>query len=131
MENLTKRYGDHTVLNKVDLEINRGDRIAVVGVNGAGKSTLSRILAGTEGFDEGTLRLGERVAIAYFAQHQAAQLDPEKTVLELAGDGTERTISGALHLGGFLFRGTSCQEGMGLSGARKTVWQWRASFCCR
>ncbi len=122
MENLTKRYGDHTVLNKVDLEINRGDRIAVVGVNGAGKSTLSRILAGTEGFDEGTLRLGERVAIAYFAQHQAAQLDPEKTVLELAEEtASERTISRVRSiLGGFLFTGDEVfKKAKVLSGGEK------------
>jgi ATP-binding cassette subfamily F protein 3 len=122
MKGLTKRYGDHTVLNKVDLEINRGDRIAVVGVNGAGKSTLSRILAGTEGFEEGSLKLGERVAIAYFAQHQASQLDPEKTVLELAEEtASEKTISRVRSiLGGFLFTGDEVfKKAKVLSGGEK------------
>jgi ATP-binding cassette subfamily F protein 3 len=122
MENLIKRYGDHTVLNKVDLEINRGDRIAVVGVNGAGKSTLSRILAGTEGFDEGTLKLGDRVSIAYFAQHQASQLDPEKSVLELAEEtASEKTMPRVRAiLGGFLFTGNEVfKKAKVLSGGEK------------
>jgi ATP-binding cassette subfamily F protein 3 len=122
MENLIKRYGDHTVLNKVDLEINRGDRIAVVGVNGAGKSTLSRILAGTEGFDEGTLKLGDRVSIAYFAQHQASQLDPEKSVLELAEEtASEKTMPRVRAiLGGFLFTGDEVfKKAKVLSGGEK------------
>ena len=107
IDRLTKRYGDHTVLNRVDLEISRGDRIAVVGVNGAGKSTLSRIMAGVEGFEEGTRVLGEKVNISYFAQHQASTLDPEKTVLELASEGaSERMMSRVRSiLGSFLFCG--------------------------
>ena len=122
VEGLIKRYGDHTVLNKVDLEISRGDRIAVVGVNGAGKSTLSRIIAGTEGYDEGLLKFGERVNVAYFAQHQAALLDPEKTVLELASEGVSEKMAPRVRsvLGGFLFSGDEVfKKARVLSGGEK------------
>jgi len=122
LEGLVKRYGDHTVLNKVDLEVVRGDRIAVVGVNGAGKSTLSRIMAGTEGFDEGTMKIGERVNIAYFAQHQAGQLDPEKSVLEIASEGVSEKMAPRVRsiLGGFLFSGSEVfKKAKVLSGGEK------------
>jgi ATP-binding cassette subfamily F protein 3 len=107
MEGLVKKYGDHVVLNKVDLEISRGDRIAVVGVNGAGKSTLSRILAGVEGYDSGVMKIGDRVNVSYFAQHQATMLDPEKNVLELASEGAAEKMRGRVRsiLGSFLFSG--------------------------
>jgi ATP-binding cassette, subfamily F, member 3 len=107
LKGLVKRYGDHTVLNNVDLDISRGDRIAVVGVNGAGKSTLSRVLAGVEGYEGGDLKIGDRVKVAYFAQHQASQLNPEKTVLEVASDGIAEKMQGRVRsiLGSFLFCG--------------------------
>jgi ATP-binding cassette subfamily F protein 3 len=107
MEGLVKRYGDHVVLNKVDLEISRGDRIAVVGVNGAGKSTLSRVLAGVEPFEGGVMKIGDRVNVAYFAQHQAAELDPDKSVLETAEETASEKMRPRVRgiLGGFLFSG--------------------------
>jgi ATP-binding cassette subfamily F protein 3 len=81
-----KAYGDIKVFRGLDLRIDRGDRIAVVGVNGAGKSTLARILAGTEAIDAGTRETGTNTVIGYFAQHQAEELDPEKTVLDEVED---------------------------------------------
>ena len=80
--NVTKRYGDLTVFDRFNFHIDKGDRIAVVGVNGAGKSTLARLLAGIESFQEGERKVGINTVLAYFAQHQADELDPAKTALE-------------------------------------------------
>ena len=65
----------------MDLRIDKGDRIAIVGVNGAGKSTLVRILAGVEPFQEGERDVGVNTVIGYFAQHQAEELNPANDVL--------------------------------------------------
>jgi len=107
MEKLVKRYGDHVVLDRVDLHIARGDRIAVVGVNGSGKSTLARVIAGVESFEEGACVLGERVNVAYFAQDQASQLDPEKCVLDTAYETAAEPMRPRVRdiLGSFLFSG--------------------------
>jgi ATP-binding cassette subfamily F protein 3 len=75
-------YGAHTVLNGVDLAIERGERIALVGANGAGKSTLMRLLAGTELPLAGCREEGAGLVLAYFAQDQALTLDPQLTALE-------------------------------------------------
>ena len=81
IEGLRKAYGDLEVFNGLDLRIEKGDRIAVVGVNGAGKSTLARILAGVEPYQEGTRDVGVNTVIGYFAQHQAEELNPDNEVL--------------------------------------------------
>ncbi|MCR5183381.1 MAG: ABC-F family ATP-binding cassette domain-containing protein [Opitutales bacterium] len=104
---VAKSYGTLKVFNKVDLQIERGERIAVVGVNGAGKSTLIRMLSGEEVLSAGTRTVGNNVVISYFAQHQAKELDPTKTVLETVNDvavGLGNTKLRSL-LGAFLFRG--------------------------
>ena len=80
--NLHKAYGDNVVFDGLDLRIDHGDRIAVVGVNGAGKSTLARIMAGTEPYQEGEVESGINTVVGYFAQSQADELDPQNTVLE-------------------------------------------------
>ncbi len=77
-----KSYGDIHVFEGLTLRIDKGDRIAVVGVNGAGKSTLARILAGEEPINAGQREVGVNTVIGYFAQQQAENLDPTKTVLE-------------------------------------------------
>ena len=82
LQNVSKSYGEVQVFNGLDFHIEKGDRLAVVGVNGAGKSTLARILAGVEPFQEGERALGINTVLAYFAQQQADELDPNKTVLE-------------------------------------------------
>lgn len=78
---LDKAYDDLQVFKGLDLRIEKGDRIAVVGVNGAGKSTLVRILAGVEPFQAGKREVGVNSVIGYFAQHQAEELNPENNVL--------------------------------------------------
>jgi ATP-binding cassette subfamily F protein 3 len=82
IKNLHKAYGDNVIFDGLDLRIDKGDRIAVVGVNGAGKSTLARIMAGVEPFQSGEVETGINTVIGYFAQSQADELDPNNTVLE-------------------------------------------------
>ncbi len=79
---LEKAYGDNVIFDGLDLRIDKGDRIAVVGVNGAGKSTLARIMAGIEVYQGGTVDKGINTVLGYFAQSQAEELNPANTVLE-------------------------------------------------
>ncbi|MBL6919268.1 MAG: ABC-F family ATP-binding cassette domain-containing protein [Puniceicoccaceae bacterium] len=79
---LHKAYGDNVIFDGLDLRIDKGDRIAVVGVNGAGKSTLARIMAGTEPYQSGEVEKGINTVLGYFAQSQADELDPNNSVLE-------------------------------------------------
>ena len=107
IENLRKSYDELEVFTGLDLRIEKGDRIAVVGVNGAGKSTLVRILAGVEPFQEGTRDVGVNTVIGYFAQHQAEELNPENDVLteveEVLHDNPDANPRAAL--GALLFSG--------------------------
>ena len=82
ISDLHKAYGDNVIFDGLDLRIDKGDRIAVVGVNGAGKSTLARIMAGTEPYQSGDVEKGINTVIGYFAQSQADELDPNNSVLE-------------------------------------------------
>ncbi len=75
-------YGDLSVLEGVELEIERGERVALVGANGAGKSTMMRLLAGVESPRQGQHEEGHNLIMAYFAQDQARTLDQKLTVLE-------------------------------------------------
>ncbi len=85
-EDVAKRYGSLEVFKDVDFLIERGDRVALVGVNGAGKSTLIKLLAGAEPLSEGEYRLGHNVQPDYFAQDQYKELDPDGRLLDdLAG----------------------------------------------
>ncbi|PWN05321.1 ribosomal protection-like ABC-F family protein [Rhodohalobacter mucosus] len=105
--NLVKRYGDNTVFNGIDYEVERGDKIAVVGPNGAGKSTLIRILAGIEPITSGKREAGYNVTAGYFAQHQAEELNPANTALDEMKDAGTRESETRLRtiLGCFLFTG--------------------------
>lgn len=80
-EGIQKSYGDRTMLHDVNLYLERGDKVGVVGVNGTGKSTLLRILAGVEESDRGTVSLAPGVRLEYVPQNPA--LNMEDTVLEL------------------------------------------------
>ena len=107
IEGLRKAYDDLEVFNGLDLRIEKGDRIAVVGVNGAGKSTLARILAGVEPFQDGVRDVGVNTVIGYFAQHQAEELNPDNEVLaeveEVLHDNPDANPRAAL--GALLFSG--------------------------
>src|SRR5205814_7289370 len=76
-----KAYGDNVVYAGVDVAVERGERLALVGENGAGKSTLLKILAGVLPFERGERTLGAHVAVHYYAQHQLDALVPARTVL--------------------------------------------------
>ncbi|MEY3397615.1 MAG: hypothetical protein RL220_209 [Bacteroidota bacterium] len=106
-EGLSKSYGDLHLFANLDMMINRGEKIALVGKNGVGKTTLLKILVGSESHGTGNITPGHGVKLGYFAQNQAALLDGEKTVFETIDDeaaGEMRTKVRGL-LGAFLFRG--------------------------
>jgi len=108
---LSKAFGEKKVLQGVNLELVRGEKIAFVGQNGQGKSTLAKILVG-ELESEGKVRLGHNVEIGYFAQNQATYLDGNQTVLEAAEDAAtpeNRTKVRDL-LGAFLFPGEAVDK---------------------
>jgi ATP-binding cassette subfamily F protein 3 len=93
------------VFGNVGFMIERGDRIALVGVNGAGKSTLIKLLAGTEKVTRGEYRLGHNVEADYFAQDQYKELDPDARILDDLGDASPGSGETELRslLGCFLF----------------------------
>jgi ATP-binding cassette subfamily F protein 3 len=106
LERLTKAYGNHTVLQDLDLLIERGSKIAFVGQNGQGKTTLAKILVG-ELKATGSCRLGHNVQLGYFAQNQAETLEGHKTVLDTMIDAANEQTRPKVRdiLGAFLFRG--------------------------
>jgi ATP-binding cassette subfamily F protein 3 len=118
-----KAYGDKLVLDGIDLHIERGDRVALVAPNGAGKSTLMRMLAGAEAPDSGTRDEGHQVVMQYFAQDEAAKLDPSLTVYETLEAGSPVNMVPAIRtiLGGFLFSGDDVyKKAAVLSGGERT-----------
>ena len=82
LQDVRKAFDTNEVLKGATLEIHRGDRVALVGPNGCGKSTLLQVLAGRVVTDDGTMELGEKVVLHYFAQHVLESLTPGRTVLE-------------------------------------------------
>jgi ATP-binding cassette, subfamily F, member 3 len=123
LQGIAKVYGDNVVLDKVDVHVERGDRIALVAPNGAGKSTLMRMLAGAEAPDRGTRREGHQVVMQYFAQDEANRLDPTRTVTEvMAADSPVAMVPMIRNiLGGFLFSGDDIYKRAGvLSGGERT-----------
>jgi ATP-binding cassette subfamily F protein 3 len=118
-----KAYGAKMVLDGVNLHIERGDRIALVGHNGAGKSTLMRLLSAEEAPDAGTRAEGHQVVMQYFAQDEATRLDPTLTVYETLSAGSPHTMVPMIRniLGGFLFSGDDVYKKAGvLSGGERT-----------
>jgi ATP-binding cassette, subfamily F, member 3 len=123
LKGASKAYGALKVFEKVDLHIERGDRIALVGPNGAGKSTLMRLLSGEEAPDDGQRTLGHQVVIEYFAQDEATRLEPTLTVYETLETGSPADMVPAIRnlLGGFLFSGDDIYKKAGvLSGGERT-----------
>tara|TARA_B100002052_G_scaffold195406_2_gene178151 strand:- start:3276 stop:5207 length:1932 start_codon:yes stop_codon:yes gene_type:complete len=104
IEDASKSYSDLQVLNKINLEIVRGDKIAFVGKNGEGKSTLAKMIANEINYD-GKINLGYQVSMGYYAQNQADFLDENLTVLETienaSNDDTIEKVRSIL--GSFLF----------------------------
>ncbi|MFM2020182.1 MAG: hypothetical protein RL718_763, partial [Actinomycetota bacterium] len=120
--NLSKSYGSLEIFTAVDLAIDRGSKVVVIGLNGAGKTTLLRILAGVDQPDTGQIEPGHGLKIGYFAQEHET-LDTNKTVLQnmlyaapQLGETDARKV-----LGSFLFTGDDVQKPAGvLSGGEKT-----------
>src|SRR6202789_2254832 len=119
---LAKNYGPKQVLEDVSFTIERGDRIALVGVNGAGKSTLIRMLSGMEPPSSGTLKLGHNVTAEYFAQDQYKVLDGNARMLDDMSNTAPRVPTTDLRslLGCFLFSGDDVFKPLGvLSGGER------------
>jgi ATP-binding cassette subfamily F protein 3 len=104
-KDLGKSYGPKHVFSGANFVIERGDRIALVGVNGAGKSTLIKLLAGSEPPTAGELRLGHNADVDYFAQDQYKALDPNARMLDDLFEAAPRSTQTELRslLGCFLF----------------------------
>jgi len=122
IKGLTKNYGSLEVFSGVDLAIDRGSRVVVLGLNGAGKTTLLRLIAGAEPMDSGHLEPGHGLKIGYFAQEHDT-LDPAATVWEnirhAAPDTGEQELRSLL--GAFMFIGPQLDQQAGtLSGGEKT-----------
>jgi ATPase subunit of ABC transporter with duplicated ATPase domains len=121
-EGLSKSYGSLEVFTDVDLAIDRGSRVVILGLNGAGKTTLMRLLAGIEDPDTGEVVPGHGLKIGYYAQEHET-LDPARTVLENMRSAAPDTAEVELRriLGSFLFSGDDVDEPAAvLSGGEKT-----------
>jgi ATP-binding cassette subfamily F protein 3 len=120
---LDKSYDGNPIYRGLNVELRRGERIALVGPNGAGKSTLLKLLAGVLPFEKGERRLGHNVTLAYYAQHQLELLNPENTVLDEITDAApleEQSFLRAI-LGRFLFSGDDAKKKVAvLSGGEKS-----------
>ncbi len=104
-KDVSKSYGEKFVFGGADFVIERGDRVALVGVNGAGKSTLIKLLAGTEPLSTGSYTLGYNTTPDYFAQDQYKELDPDARMLDDIAQAAPRSTQTELRslLGCFLF----------------------------
>ncbi|HYJ69095.1 MAG TPA: ABC-F family ATP-binding cassette domain-containing protein [Nocardioidaceae bacterium] len=121
-EGLSKSYGSLEVFTDVDLAIDRGSRVVILGLNGAGKTTLLRLLAGVEEPDTGTVVPGHGLKVGYYAQEHET-LDPRRTVLENMRSAAPDVPEVELRriLGSFLFTGDDVDKPAGvLSGGEKT-----------
>ncbi len=119
---VSKSYGDLLVLDDIDFDIERGEKVAFVGKNGEGKTTLARMIMQELNYD-GELKIGHQVKIGYFAQNQAERLDEKLTVFETVdkvATGDVRTKVRDL-LGAFLFSGEDVDKKVSvLSGGERT-----------
>src|SRR5947207_4763794 len=123
LKHARKAYGPLVVFDNVDLHIERGDRIALVGPNGVGKSTLMRMLSGEEAPDSGERVEGHHMVMQYFAQDEATRMDPAPTVYETLASGSPNDMVPAIRniLGGFLFSGDDVYKPVRvLSGGERT-----------
>ncbi len=127
MKNIFKSYNDLEVLNKINLEINKGEKIAFVGKNGEGKTTLAKIAVNVIDF-KGRTELGYNVKIGYYAQNQVDFLDPDKTVLQTIEEAINEDTKLKVRdiLGSFLFSNDDVDKKISvLSGGERA----RVSLC--
>ena len=123
LKHVAKSYGQHVVYQDLNLVLERGDRVAIVGINGAGKTTLLRMLAGVLPFERGQRVLGHNMTMAYFAQYYIESLNPYNSIIEelrsVAPDEHEQRLRGLA--GAFLFSGEDVTKRISvLSGGEKT-----------
>jgi len=123
LKHVRKAYGDLVVFKDLNLHVERGDRIALVGHNGAGKSTLMRMLSGEEQPDHGERLEGHNLVMQYFAQDEATRMDPNPTVHDTLSSGSAMHMVPMIRniLGGFLFSGDDIYKKVKvLSGGERT-----------
>jgi sulfate-transporting ATPase len=124
-DHLSKGYGDRLLIDDLSFKLPRGGIVGVIGPNGAGKTTLVRMVTGQEKPDQGTLRVGETVRLAYVDQSRDA-LDPGKTAWEEISGGAEtlnlggRSIASRAYVASFNLKGSDQQKRVGdLSGGER------------
>jgi len=122
LKNVSKAFGDNVIIEDSSIEIDRDDKIALIGANGKGKSTLLRIIAGVENFSVGERKWGHNVEESFYAQHQLEALNINNTILdemrECGSQMTDVELRGLL--GCFLFSGDDADKKIKiLSGGEK------------
>jgi ATP-binding cassette subfamily F protein 3 len=122
LKDVSKAFGDNVIIENSTIEIDRGDKIALIGANGKGKSTLLRIIAGVETFSQGERKWGHNVEESFYAQHQLEALNVNNTILdemkECGSQMNELELRGLL--GCFLFSGDDSDKKIKiLSGGEK------------
>jgi sulfate-transporting ATPase len=124
-DHLKKGYGDKLLVDDLNFSLPRGGIVGIIGPNGAGKTTLFRMMVGQEKPDDGALRLGESVQLAYVDQSRDA-LDPKKSVWQEISGGEDRLMVGhkevasRAYVSGFNFNGSDQQKKVGdLSGGER------------
>ena len=122
ISNVSKSFGDTHLYSLLNLQMQRGERVAIIGANGAGKTTLLRIIGGEIAPDDGAVNLGHNVSLSYYAQHHAEQLNPQQTVLHEVHMAAPEATVGQIRdtCGAFLFSGDDVDKAVGvLSGGEK------------
>ncbi|MAO70899.1 MAG: glycosyl transferase family 2 [Flavobacteriales bacterium] len=127
LKNISKKYDNLIVLEDIDLEVVKGDKLAFVGKNGEGKSTLAKIIVNEINYT-GILELGHQIKVGYYAQNQAEFLDESKTVIDTIYDAADEKTSPKVRniLGSFLFSNDTVEKKVGvLSGGERA----RVALC--
>ncbi len=123
LEGASKSYGDKVIFPEFNMELTRGEKLAIVGPNGAGKSTFCKLITGELKQSTGEIELGGKVLPSFFSQNHADELDPNKTVLETVEEVATRQAAASARniLGCFLFRGDDVFKKVGvLSGGERS-----------
>ncbi len=121
-QGVSKGYDGKMLYTDLDLAVQRGERIAIIGPNGSGKTTLLRLLAGETDPDKGRITIGHGVTLSYYAQHHSEMLDPTKTIIEEVYQVVPHETLGFVRgvCGAFLFSGEDVDKAIGvLSGGER------------
>jgi ATP-binding cassette subfamily F protein 3 len=122
LKDVSKAFGDNVIIENSSVEIDRGDKIALIGANGKGKSTLLRIIAGVEQFSKGERKWGHNVEESFYAQHQLEALNVNNAIIEEMKEAGSQMTELELRslLGCFLFSGDDADKKIKiLSGGEK------------